>query len=120
MERIRGKWSDAERQAEMRRALGERLRNLRAESGIVLSDVAAQSGISYNYICDIERGSKMPPLPTLVALCETYGVLVTEALRGLFPFDTDKAEASRTANSSAAGQDRRSTTAAPPDRKSVV
>lgn len=77
-------------EATMRKSIGARLRTLREESGLFLKDVSDQAGISYGYLSEIERGLKMPPLPTLYTVCDIYGVLVADFLADLYPFGTLK------------------------------
>ena len=67
---------------------GARLRSLREDHQLFLTDASERSGVSYSYLSEVERGLKMPTLPTLVALCDAYGMLVTEFLSGMYPFGT--------------------------------
>jgi len=70
----------------MRARIGARLRALREDHQLFLTDASERSGVSYSYPSEVERGLKMPTLPTLVALCEMYGLLVTEFLADMYPF----------------------------------
>jgi hypothetical protein len=74
----------------MRARIGARLRALREDHQLFLTDASERSGVSYSCpsSCpsEVERGLKMPTLPTLVALCEMYGLLVTEFLADMYPF----------------------------------
>jgi transcriptional regulator with XRE-family HTH domain len=65
--------------------LGVRLREFRKERGQRLDDVSAGTGLSVTYLSDIERGTKLPSMPALLALADHYGVLVTDLL-AVYPF----------------------------------
>lgn len=65
--------------------LGVRLREFRKEREQRLSDVAASVDLTVAHLSDIERGAKLPSVPTLLALADHYGVLVTDLLQ-VYPF----------------------------------
>lgn len=65
--------------------LGVRLREIRKEREQRLEDVAASAELSVTYLSDIERGTKLPSMPALLALADHYGVLVIELLQ-VYPF----------------------------------
>ncbi|GAA1261535.1 helix-turn-helix domain-containing protein [Oryzihumus leptocrescens] len=69
-----------------RRALGHRLRDARIEADLLLPEAAARAGISWQYLSDCERGNKLPSLVTLLAICSTYNLLLTELLDDVYPF----------------------------------
>ncbi|MBQ7455008.1 MAG: helix-turn-helix transcriptional regulator [Clostridia bacterium] len=61
--------------------LGKRLRRLRLESGILQKDFAERLGLSVSYYGHLERGSRIPSLPTLVKICNELGVGCDQLLR---------------------------------------
>jgi transcriptional regulator with XRE-family HTH domain len=65
--------------------LGVRLREIRKEREQRLEDVSASTGLTVAHLSDIERGTKLPSLPALLALADHYGVLVTDLLQ-VYPF----------------------------------
>jgi transcriptional regulator with XRE-family HTH domain len=76
-----------------RRLLGRRLRDARAQAGLHLSDVAIATGLTPQYLSHLERGRRLPTLPALLSIADGYGVLVTDLLRGLYPFDSRESPA---------------------------
>jgi transcriptional regulator with XRE-family HTH domain len=69
-----------------RRLLGDRLRDLRQETGLTLPQVVTQTGISMSHLSDCERGEKALSLPALFTLADLYGLLITELLDGVYPY----------------------------------
>ncbi|SDY62180.1 Helix-turn-helix domain-containing protein [Geodermatophilus africanus] len=65
--------------------LGVRLREIRKEREQRLEDVSASAGLTVAHLSDIERGTKLPSLPALLALADHYDVLVTDLLT-VYPF----------------------------------
>jgi transcriptional regulator with XRE-family HTH domain len=68
-------------------SLGARLRDMRAEHGWTLDDLARRAGLSKSYLSRIEDGERQPSLASLLSLAQAYGV----ALASLF---TEPQEAS--------------------------
>jgi transcriptional regulator with XRE-family HTH domain len=66
--------------------LGLRLRRLRAEAGWTLAQAAGAADVSVSYLSDIERGRRLPALDRLDRICAAYGVLVSDALAGVYPY----------------------------------
>jgi transcriptional regulator with XRE-family HTH domain len=66
--------------------LGLALRQRRTAQGLTLKDVAEAAGVSWSYLSDLERGTKLPSLETLLDLASALDVLVTDLLHGLYPF----------------------------------
>lgn len=54
-------------------AIGERVRVLRRERGLLLADMAQRMEVSIGYLSQIERGLSSPSLRVLVSLAETLG-----------------------------------------------
>lgn len=52
----------------------ERLKELRKEKGVTQKVVADYLGITIKAYCFYELGQRMPPIPTLLKLCEFFGV----------------------------------------------
>jgi transcriptional regulator with XRE-family HTH domain/catechol 2,3-dioxygenase-like lactoylglutathione lyase family enzyme len=54
--------------------MAERLREMRAQRGLTLREVAAQSSISAAHLSQVERGETVPSVPTLLAISSSLGV----------------------------------------------
>jgi transcriptional regulator with XRE-family HTH domain len=65
--------------------LGVRLREIRKEREERLEDVSGAVGLAVSYLSDVERGTRLPSMPALLALADHYGVLVTDLLQ-VYPF----------------------------------
>ncbi len=65
--------------------LGVRLREIRKDREERLEDVSSAVGLAVSYVSDVERGTKLPSVATLLALADHYGVLVTDLLQ-VYPF----------------------------------
>ena len=67
--------------------LGQRLRALRLERGLILADVARASGLSISHINDLEHDRSAPSMGALVRLATAYDTTSVEILRGVPPYD---------------------------------
>ncbi|NUS43633.1 MAG: helix-turn-helix transcriptional regulator [Mycobacteriaceae bacterium] len=56
-----------------REALGERLRELRRDSGETLAETAGRAGVSPQYLSEVERGRKEPSSEMIAALAGALG-----------------------------------------------
>ena len=66
--------------------LGARLRQRRTRAGLQLADLAERAGVSQAQLSDVERGNKLPSLPTLDALATALGTTAAALLRGVYPW----------------------------------
>ena len=66
--------------AEISLALGQRIKALRARSGLTLEQVSRQSGVSRAMLSTIERGEKSPTLPIIVRIAAGFGVSLSSLL----------------------------------------
>lgn len=66
----------------MLRSTAERLRQLRAERALRLTDVSAISGISEAHLSRIEAAERWPSLPALLTLADVYGIDPSTLLEG--------------------------------------
>jgi transcriptional regulator with XRE-family HTH domain len=64
--------------------VGRRLRELRVERGLSLSELARRAGVGKGSLSEIESGGRNPTIETLYALCEPLDVPLT-ALVGESP-----------------------------------
>lgn len=64
---------DVTTKAEPTTALGDRLRSLRAESGLSLRDLASKTGLSASFISAIERSATRPSVASLQKLASALG-----------------------------------------------
>jgi transcriptional regulator with XRE-family HTH domain len=55
-------------------SIGTKLRVLRAQKEMTLSQIAAETGLSTALISKLETNHMNPTLPTLAILCQVYGV----------------------------------------------
>lgn len=54
--------------------IGPKIRTLRQDRGLALSDLGAHSGLSVGMLSKIERGQVFPTLPTLLRVAMVFGV----------------------------------------------
>ncbi|MBN1444477.1 MAG: helix-turn-helix transcriptional regulator [Candidatus Omnitrophica bacterium] len=54
--------------------LGKKIREMRKERGLTQEELAWKSGISLNFMGQIERGHKKPSIKTLKKISETLGI----------------------------------------------
>jgi catechol 2,3-dioxygenase-like lactoylglutathione lyase family enzyme/DNA-binding XRE family transcriptional regulator len=54
--------------------MAERLREVRAQRGMTLKEVATQSSITAGHLSQVERGEAIPSVPTLLAISSALGV----------------------------------------------
>jgi XRE family transcriptional regulator, aerobic/anaerobic benzoate catabolism transcriptional regulator len=64
-----------------RRALGERVKALRAAQGTTRADVATASGLSLRFLSEVEAGRANPSLTSLHDLAHALGIDVVELVR---------------------------------------
>lgn len=67
----------------LRERLGHRIKVLRAERDWSLKDLAAQTGLSISQISSIERGTNLPSIESLLALCAAFGKRPSELLASI-------------------------------------
>jgi len=68
--------------AEMKKAVGQRMREARKARGLTTAEVAKAAGISQGNYSDMEGGRKSPSIRTLAALAEALGVSTDWILTG--------------------------------------
>jgi len=68
--------------AELRSAVGERLRLVRRVLDLGQGEFGRRAGIEANTYNQIESGKKMPSIETAIALCETYRISLDWIFRG--------------------------------------
>lgn len=78
----------------MQESLARKLRVLRAERGLTLTEAAERAGVQRQTLALLERGERHPHTPTLSKIAEGYGVPVEELLEEPVPLD-DAPEAGR-------------------------
>lgn len=81
-------------------SLGRKIRNARTKEKMTQSELAEKIDVSTNFLGDIERGIKLPSIPTLIALCNTLKLsldyLFSDSLNNIeveeeqAPYFTDK------------------------------
>jgi transcriptional regulator with XRE-family HTH domain len=67
----------------LRKSLGERVRQLRRESGVSQEDFADACGFARSYMSRIERGTSNLSLDGIERLAEAFGISVGELLKDL-------------------------------------
>jgi transcriptional regulator with XRE-family HTH domain len=55
-------------------SIGRNIRKYRKEKGIMQDTLAEMVGLSGNYVGMIERGEKIPALPTLIRIANALGI----------------------------------------------
>lgn len=71
--------------------LGDRLRDLRTEAGLTLSQLSERSGVSVSYLNDIEHGRTVPSLGRLQDIAVALGLNASSLLVGTTPYGEDMA-----------------------------
>lgn len=66
-------------------SLGIRLRAARKQKELTLKEVQSETGISFSFLSDIERGRTNPSLDTLRKLSAFYGVAIGEIMSDIDP-----------------------------------
>ena len=65
-------------ESQLRFILGAKLKQLRNEKDLSLSDIATMSGVSVSYLSEIEKGKKYPAPATIIRLSRAIGVSFDE------------------------------------------
>ncbi|MFL6843924.1 MAG: helix-turn-helix transcriptional regulator [Allosphingosinicella sp.] len=66
---------------DMRKLVGRNAARLRAEAGLTQEQLAERSGLTQQYISDLERGKCNPTIVTLYELATALGVSQVELVR---------------------------------------
>ncbi|OLP55806.1 transcriptional regulator [Rhizobium rhizosphaerae] len=66
---------------DMRRIVGDNFGRLRREKGLTQEQVADLSGLSQQYLSDLERGKRNPTVVTLFELAQALGVTPTDLIK---------------------------------------
>jgi transcriptional regulator with XRE-family HTH domain len=66
---------------DMRKLVGRNAARLRAAAGLTQEQLAVRSGLSQQYLSDLERGKLNPTVVTLYELAEALGVSHVELVR---------------------------------------
>ena len=83
-------------------SIGSKLRALRAQKGLTLSRLAAETGLSTALLSKLETDRMIPTLPTLACLCRVFGVGL-----GFFFADAEKHSLSITRKLNETGRGRK-------------
>lgn len=65
---------------QIKKQVGVLIQNQRKSKGLRQEDLAAKSGLSRSYICDIENGRYAPSVETLFKISGALGVQAVELL----------------------------------------
>lgn len=65
---------DRSRDLEIARAFGARVREVRHEKGLTQEQLAEVAGLHPTFISNVERGYRVPTVPTLIKLATGLGV----------------------------------------------
>jgi transcriptional regulator with XRE-family HTH domain len=63
------------------KALGQRIRTLRKQSGLSQEELADRAGVHWSYLARLERGELNPTLRNLLAVATGLGVPLLEVFR---------------------------------------
>ena len=63
--------------------LGMRIKYLRTLRKWSQEDLALESNINKNYICDLENGRRNPTVEILERLCQAFGITFSELFKGI-------------------------------------
>ena len=61
--------------------LGQAIKALRKERGLTLAQLGAAAGISPQYLSELERDRKNPPMSTLGCIAQGLGISLVELFR---------------------------------------
>jgi transcriptional regulator with XRE-family HTH domain len=67
---------------ELARALGPNIRRHRMACGLTQEELSDRVGIHYTFLGHIERGNKLPSLPTLARIAGALGTTLSGITRG--------------------------------------
>lgn len=62
-------------------SIGDNIRRIRKERGMTQEELARKIYVAASMICMIERGTKVPSMPTGKAIAEVLGVSMEDLLR---------------------------------------
>ena len=62
-------------------SIGENIRRIRKERGMTQEELAKKVYVAGSMICMIERGTKVPSMPTGKAIAEALGVSMEDLLK---------------------------------------
>jgi transcriptional regulator with XRE-family HTH domain len=63
-------------------ALGLNIRKHRLACGLTQEELSDRAGIHYTFLGHIERGGKLPSLPTLARVADALGTTLSDILKG--------------------------------------
>lgn len=63
--------------------LGMRIKFLRNKHKWSQEDLALESGINKNYVCDLENGRRNPSLKVLEKICAAFNITLEELFKGI-------------------------------------
>ena len=66
---------------DMRRLVGDNCARIRKERGLTQEELAERSGLTQQYLSDLERGKRNPTIVTLYELAQALGVSHVELVR---------------------------------------
>jgi transcriptional regulator with XRE-family HTH domain len=66
---------------DIRKLVGKNFAQLRREAGLTQEEVQEKSGLSQQYISDLERGKRNPTVVTLEELASAIGVSIIDLLQ---------------------------------------
>jgi transcriptional regulator with XRE-family HTH domain len=70
---------------------GEKLRNLRTQRGLPMTELAARLGYtSHGYISEIENGKKQPTVEFVLKISRLFGVSTDQLLKDELELSTDE------------------------------
>ena len=69
------------------------IETLRVRRGLTRHELAYASGVSYSYLCEIERGTKRPSADVLAKLAEAFGMKPSELVRFIEEYSRPPGEA---------------------------
>lgn len=71
------------RDLEVAKAFGQRVREVRVEKGMTQEQLAEAAGLHPTFVSNIERGYRVPTIPTLLRMSQALGVRPGLMLDGL-------------------------------------
>ncbi len=66
---------------------GEKLRTLRKQRGLTITQLSDVLGVSYSYIGKMERGEKIPNVVMLVKIADVFNICLDKLVRDELELD---------------------------------
>ena len=66
---------------------GEKLRSLRKQRGLAITELGDMLGVSYSYVGKLERGEKIPNVAMLIKIADVFNISLDNLARDELDLD---------------------------------